>query len=439
MAQKLKMILTKTKSNNLELNQLKMKTKVLALVIGLMTISSFAQKNELKAAGKAIKKKDFATALTAVTAAESLLANMDDKSKVKFYFFKAQAYFGKKDFQIAADAFDALLALEKKTGKKKYTTLAKPIQNQMVQEVYKKATAQYKAKDFKNAVSSFYLTYKLSPSDTIFVYNAAVSASLSEDYDTSLKYYKELQNMRYSGVTTLYFATNKETGVKENLGNKNTRDLYIKAGDYKDPVDEKTKPKTGDIIKNIAYILKAQGKNEEAMKAVEEARKVYPKDLNLILTQADLYFQLKEMDKYGEFMELAIKQDPTNSLLFFNLGVINYDQGKIEVARKYYKKAIEIKPNYADAYLNLAVIIMDQEKSIVEEMNKNLSDFDKFDELLAKQKLVHKEALPFVEKADEFGRNINTVQLLMNIYSTLQMTEKEKEFSTLFKKLRAKE
>ena len=287
MAQKLKMILTKTKSNNLELNQLKMKTKVLALVIGLMTISSFAQKNELKAAGKAIKKKDFATALTAVTAAESLLANMDDKSKVKFYFFKAQAYFGKKDFQIAADAFDALLALEKKTGKKKYTTLAKPIQNQMVQEVYKKATAQYKAKDFKNAVSSFYLTYKLSPSDTIFVYNAAVSASLSEDYDTSLKYYKELQ---------------------------------------------------------------------EAMKAVEEARKVYPKDLNLILTQADLYFQLKEMDKYGEFMELAIKQDPTNSLLFFNLGVINYDQGKIEVARKYYKKAIEIKPNYADAYLNLAVI-----------------------------------------------------------------------------------
>ena len=110
MAQKLKITQTKIKNRNLELNKLKMKTKVLALVFGLVTITTFAQKNELKTAEKAIKKQDYATAITAVTAAESLLANMDDKSKAKFYFLKAQAYFGKKDFQTAADAFDALIA-----------------------------------------------------------------------------------------------------------------------------------------------------------------------------------------------------------------------------------------------------------------------------------------------------------------------------------------
>lgn len=413
-----------------------MKTKVIALALGLVTISSFAQKNELKTAERAIKKQDYSTAMTAVTAAESLIGNMDTKLKAKFYFLKAQAYLGKKDFQVAADAFDALKAEERKSGRKKYSDAAKPMQNQMVQEVYKKATNQYKAKDYKNASDNFYLTYKLSPQDTIFVYNAAVSATLSEEYDGALKYYKELQDLRYTGISTLYFATNKETGVKENLGNKDARDLYIKAGDYKDPVDEQTDSKTGDIIKNIALILKAQGKNEEAIKAIEEARKIFPKDLNLILTQADIYFQLGQKDKFGELMQVAIKEDPTNPLLFFNLGVISSDQEKVEEAKEYYKKAIELKSDYGDAYLNLAVLIMDEEKAIVEEMNKNLSDFDAYDALLLKQKNVYKKALPHLEKADEYGRSLNTVQILMNIYATLEMPEKEKEYAALYKKLR---
>ena len=86
--------------------------------------------------------------------------------------------------------------------------------------------------------------------------------------------------------------------------------------------------------------------------------------------------------------------------------------------------------------MNLAVLIMDEEKAIVEEMNKNLSDFDAYDALLAKQKDVYKKALPYLEKADKHGRSLNTVQILMNIYSTLEMTEKEKEYGVLYKKLR---
>ena len=436
MAQKLKITQTKIKNRNLELNKLKMKTKVLALVFGLVTITTFAQKNELKTAEKAIKKQDYATAITAVTAAESLLANMDDKSKAKFYFLKAQAYFGKKDFQTAADAFDALIAEEKKSGKKKYSVEAKPIQNQMVQEVYKKAASLYKAKDYKNAVESFYLTYRLSPLDTIFVYNAAISASLAKDYDASLKYYKELQSIGYTGISTLYFATNKETGIKENLGSKDGRDIAIKIGTHKDPVQEQTESKTGNIIKNMAYILKDQGKNDEALKAIKEARKTYPNDLNLILTQGDIYFKLGETEKFGEIMKQAIKEDPTNHLLFFNLGVISADQKKNEEAKEYYKKAIELKPDYGDAYMNLAVVILDEEKAIVEQMNKNLSDFDAYDALILKQKDVYKRALPYLEKADEFGRSMNTVQTLMNIYGTLSMTEKAKEFTDLYRKLK---
>ena len=413
-----------------------MKTKVFALVLGLITFSTFAQKNELKTADKAIKIKDYSAAMTAVTAAESLLSKMDDKSKAKFYFLKAQAYFGKKDYQTAANTFEKLFNLENETGKIRYTELATTIQNQMVQDVYQKASDQYTAKDYKNASDSFYLTYVLTPLDTVFIYNAAVSSSLALDYDNSLKYYKELREKGYTGISTVYYATSKQTDEKEDLGNEKNRDLQVKLGLYKDPVNEQTESKTGDIIKNVAYILKKQGKTEEAIKAVEEARKLYPKDINLILTQADIYFQLKNMEKYSELMELAIKEDPTNPQLFFNLGVISFNDGKVEEAKKNYEKAIELKEDYGDAYLNLAVVIMNQEKAIVDEMNQNLSDFDKYDELLEKQRGVHREALPYLEKADKYSRSINTVQFLMNIYQTLEMDEKATKFTDLYKEMR---
>ena len=215
-----------------------MKTKLIALFLGLASLTTFAQKNELKAAEKALKKQDYAAAISSVTAAEALLGNMDAKTKAKFYFAKARAYMGKKDFAAAAEAFDTLDDIEKKSGRKKYSVEAKPMKNQMVQEVYKKASDQYKAKDYKNAADNFYLTYKLSPQDTIFIYNAAVSSTLVKDYDGALKYYNELQDLGYTGISTLYFATNKDTGVKENLGSKENRDIQVKIGAYKDPAQE---------------------------------------------------------------------------------------------------------------------------------------------------------------------------------------------------------
>ena len=177
-----------------------MKINLLACVLAFITMSTFAQKNELKTAEKALKSQDITTAISAITSAESLISNMDVKTKGKFYFLKGRAYYGSKDFQTAANSFEKLFNLEIETGKLRYTEPATTIQNKMVQDVYQKASDLYNAKDYKNASDSFYLTYKLSKLDTIFIYNAAVSSSLGKDYDTSLKYYQELQDMGYTGV-----------------------------------------------------------------------------------------------------------------------------------------------------------------------------------------------------------------------------------------------
>jgi tetratricopeptide (TPR) repeat protein len=413
-----------------------MKKQILALSIGLITLSTFAQKDELKAAGKALKKDDFKTAKEAILPLESMEETMDSKYKAEYYFIKGQAY-GKSNVEKAAEAYNKLFAYEKEIGKDKYTKEAQPKLNDLIQYVSNQAVTFYNDdKDYKKASENFYLTYKLSPSDTSFLYNAAVSASLAKEYDASLSYYKELQSVGYTGIATEYFATNKESGEVESLGTKQNRDSMVKFGKYMNPTQETSESKQSEIVKNISYVLINQGKTDEAILAIKEARKADPKDLNLLLNEAQLYIQLEQMDKFGALMQEAIKLDPTNPTLFFNLGVVNSNEKKIEDAIRYYERAIELDPDYGDAHMNLAVAILSGEQEIVVEMNKNLSNIKKYDELEAKQKALYRKALPYLEKADEIKRSLETVKSLLNIYDILRMNEKADVLRPIYKKMR---
>lgn len=413
-----------------------MKKQILALSLGLMTIGSFAQKKELKAAEKALKKNDFTTALASIKSVDGSIADADDKYKAQYYFLKGQVLAGQKDLPGAADAFNKLLAFEEKTGKAKYTREAGPMLNKIVQDVSKKAIKAYENKNFVDAAKNFYLTYKLSPRDTVFAYNAAVAATQAKDYDKALAYYKELRNVGYTGIETQYVATNKKTGKVENLGSKAQRDLMVKSGSYIKPSTQSSDSKVATIVKNVALILKEQGKTDEAIAAMKEARKANPKDLNLILNEADLYINLKQMDKFAALMSEAVALDPNNPTLYYNLGVVNVNQGRIEEGKGYYKKAIELKPDYADAYMNMSAAILSKDQAIVEEMNKNLSNFKKYDELAAQQKGVYKEALPFLQKADELNRSVDTVKTLMSIYEILEMPAEATKYRDLYKSMK---
>ncbi|WP_435416604.1 tetratricopeptide repeat protein [Polaribacter aestuariivivens] len=414
-----------------------MKKQILALSLGLMSVVAFSQKKELRAAEKAIKKQDYTAALAAATSVEGMLETMDSKYKAQYYFVKGQALAGKNKYAEAAEAFNKLFAYEKEIGRERYSKDAQPMLNKLIEKVSNLGADLYnKGKNYKEAAKNFYLTYKLSPKDTSFLYNAAVSASLAKDYDTSLEYYNELKDLGYTGIATLYVATNKETGAVQNLGTKANRDAMVKIGQYINPTVQVTESKKAEIVKNIGYIYVNQGKTEEAITALQEARKSDPKDINLLMNEAQMYIKLEKMDKFGELMREAVALDPTNPVLFYNLGVVNANEDKIEEAIGFYKKAIELDPKYGDAYLNLGVTILNQRVDVIEEMNENLSNDKKYKELESKLKKICKEALPYLIEADKIARTENTVTSLMNIYDTLEMTDKADALRKVYKEMR---
>jgi hypothetical protein len=69
-----------------------MKRKILIAAVFSFTIVGMAQKNEIKAAEKALKGGDVASAKTALEAAEGTVSGADEKIQAQYYFTKGKIY-----------------------------------------------------------------------------------------------------------------------------------------------------------------------------------------------------------------------------------------------------------------------------------------------------------------------------------------------------------
>lgn len=414
------------------------------LFIALLWVCSghlYAQKAERKAlkdAEKALKKQQY-------DKAESKLKSISDigllkiKDQAKYYYVKSLLTFKKQKPESpnmnAVKAVDELIAFEKEKYKNKYSPKVSYIKDSLKARFVRIGVKNFQDKDFKEAHTKFESAYELSPRDTSLLENAASAAYQSKNYDLAIKNYKKLIDLGYTGIYTTYKGTSVKNGEPMYFSSKNDLDLQVKFKIVKDPKVETTKPKTGNIVKNIAYAYIAKGDKQGALKAISQAKKRFPNDYNLIINEANIYYELGNTDKFLEGLNLAVKLKPNDPILHYNIGVIAMEQKFMDKAKNHFEKAVELDPTYADAYLNLANIEIAKAEPIVEEMNKNLSNFKKYDALMLKQKNIYKSALPYLLKAHNIKpKNEGTLKTIVNIYEVLEM---EKERKAMAKKLKA--
>jgi tetratricopeptide (TPR) repeat protein len=400
----------------------------LALMMGSLT---FAQKKELKSAERAIKNNDFASAKASVSAAEALISAMDDKSKAKYYFLKGQAMYANgagsdSDITNALKSFGELEALENKIGKKTYSPKVTELKTEMSKSFFAKAKGALEQKNYDVSYKNFERAYRVSNVDTLYLYNAALLATSAKKYDEGLRLYGELKALKYTGITVEYLATEKNSGEEQTFPNAGMRDISVKAGTHEKPRDNKTASKVAEIVKNIAFIYLEQGKNEEALVAIEEAKASYPNDFNLIVSEANVRYKMGEKDKYRELIKKALTLDPNNVDLIFNLGVMAGETGEIEEAKKYYDMVIEKDPKGTRGQMNMAALILDQEQGILDEMSKlgmSAADDKKYEELKAKKTQLYKDAIPYLTSVlTNDPKSISAARTLMNIYSAIDDT-----------------
>ncbi|WP_034058728.1 tetratricopeptide repeat protein [Lacinutrix jangbogonensis] len=408
--------------------------KQLILTLALcVTLFSFAQKKELKSLEKAVKNNNFAEAKATATKLESMLGSMDDKMKSKFYFARAKALYANGAGNIAD--FDTAFNDLSKVDKKYVSDVAqtkKFVQN----ELLLKANGFYTDGKYAQASSLFAMLYKLVPEDQSYLYYAAVSSVQGEDFDSALKHYIALKDVGYTGIKKQYFATSKETGEEEVL-DEATRDVYVNtAKSHVSPGERMTESKAADITNKIALIYVSQGKNEEALTAIKEARMVDPSNTSLILTEANVQLKLENTEAYGKLIKEAVANDPNNKDLLYNLGVISGKAGNKADARMYYEKVLTIDPEYLNALKNISALILEEENVIVKEMNSlgnSAADNKKYDVLKAKRVSVYKEAIPFLESVIEKDTSgIDFARTLAGIYGAIGENDKAKALKAKF-------
>ena len=424
-----------------------MKSKYVLLASALLlSVATFAQKDQIKAAEKALKAGNAQEAITILQGAEAASATAPDTEKAQFCFVKGNAFLAlanknedtDKNLSAAAKAYQDLLAIEKASGKAKYSAQASTSIIDIKYKLINGAIADSKAEKHAEGASKLYDAYLLDKKDTINLYYAASTYVNAKEYDKAYNAYDELKKLNYSGKGVNYFAVNKVNGEEQLFTTARERDQMVKLGTHEKPRTEEIPSKRGEIYKNMALILVQNGKVAEAKKAVAEARATNPDDKSLILTEANLYLDTKDYDTYKKLITEVLEHNPNDADLVFNLGVISYNAKNLVDAEKYYKRAIEIKPDYVNAYLNLAILKLDADKKLFEEIQKlgNSEKDNKRYEVLKKQReVVFTSALPYLEKASELdGTNEEVKGTLLSVYRALEMTEKAKALKAKMKK-----
>lgn len=426
-----------------------MKSKYVILASALLiSVATFAQKDQIKAAEKALKAGNSQEAVTILQGAESLSAIATDSEKAQYFFVKGNAYLDLankkveegKNLNAAAKSYQDLLDVEKKSGKDKYTAQATTSILEIKYKLLNSAIADTKADKHIDGAEKLYDAYLLDKKDTINLYYAASTYVNAKEYAEALKLYYDLKALNYSGKGTSYLAMNKLTSQEDLFTTAKERDLAVKIGTHEKPKTEPIPSKRGEIYKNIALILVQDGKTEEAKKAITDARKANPEDTSLILTEANLYLETKDYETYKKLVGEALEKNPNDADLVFNLGVLSANAKNPAEATKYYKRVMEIDPNYVNAYINLAALMLEDEKVIIDEMNKlgtSAKDMKRYEELKTKRENLFKSTIPYLKKAVELDpTNIDVAKTLLNVYSALEMTP---EKNALKEKIKAQE
>ena len=421
-----------------------MKKIILSLIVFCLFQLSYSQKKELKTIEKQIKSEEYENALNTINSIKSLVDSSDHKIKARYYYLKGLARYqnGNGSFEnklLSIDDFNEVKEIEL-SGAKIYTTKVDDIFTELFNSFVNDSRSALDNKNYEKSYKNLEAAYNVSKKDTLYLYNAALVATEAKDYKVALDFYEELINLKYSGVSMNYYAVEKESGKEQVFQDEKSRNFSVDViGTHEAPRDEMAESVEIDILRSMAAIYKTQEEYDKSIIFLDLAKKIDENDINLILLESNVRWEMGEVDEYQKLISKALEIEPDNVDLVFNLGVVNADKGNFDNAIGYYNKAIEIDPNYTKAYLNAAALILEKEGPMIEEMNSlgmSTADYNRYDELKIERENLYKSAIPYLEEVYNLENdNLNAARTLKNIFSALGDTDSENKYKVIVAEL----
>jgi FimV-like protein len=220
---------------------------------------------------------------------------------------------------------------------------------------------------------------------------------------------------------------------------KNLAYAYINMGDRDGAVeplqklielknDEDSYVQLGDLYIQKGLTLRESGEKEKAMeqfeksiKVLEEGRKNYPENGDILLLLSNSYIAADKLDIAKEAFKAGVEREPENKYYRYNYGSLLLNAEEYEAAAVQLEKALELDPEYENAIYNLAVTNVKWGAEIREELEAKEIESDEY-------KGKFEAALPLLEKYLSINEEEGSVwDLLGKVYANLGMPEKSKE------------
>ena len=375
--------------------------------------SSFAQKEDLKALEKAIKRNNIEEATMLITKIAPLIEKADEVEKASFLYHKAlnELNLSKnnieptKNKENAIESINKLLALETETKSKKYTTEILPVKNELLANIVNEAIQNNKANKLQQSSRLFNQAYQLSKTDTVYLFYAASDAVNAKDFDFAESKYKELVKLKYEGKMNTYVATSQISGNIESFGiDKKARDLAVKHGSHTKPETVVTNSVKPEIYNNLSQILINKENYSEGEQYALKAYEIDSNNVNSLMNVLYLYYNTNRLYKYLEYAKKGLDKFPKNETLLYNLGVIEFGNGNNDGATTYFNQILEINPKNFEALKGLGNIALQKDADITTKIN-NLPNTNSANKqrtaLMNDKKKTYQEALNFYSKAKE--------------------------------------
>lgn len=377
---------------------IKMKRLALFFAFFLVMGQAFAQNSNVRKADRALESGDLQEAKELINEAAEHEKTIEDP---KTWYTRGTIYqailneegYSEELVKEAAKSYDKVFAMVDESDK--YYTLT----DLKVQELWggfiNEGSEAYSAEDFEAAVIAFDKALLVLPEDTTATLYAGIASQQMQNNQQALKYYYRLLDLDY-----------------------HSEDIY------------------GSIISIERY---GNEDIEKALEVTRMAKEKFPDNDTFEKQEINLLINSGQVDVAKDRINDAIKKEPDNANLYFNLGYLYEQLENPEKAEEAYLKAIEIDPDYLDANFNYAVYNYNKAADLLAKArDMDLQTYRKEGKKIEKEaKEYLRKAKPYFEKALELApEELAVVETLQTVYAQLGETDKAEEMMNLADKLK---
>lgn len=381
-----------------------MKINILMIVLLFITISVVAQKGKVTSA---LGNKEAGKLDKAIAAIEEAIDATNPKTESSINWPRTwevrgeiyQAVFQSKDESYKklhadplAEAFKSYLKAIELDTKNKFSSSVRIKLQLLIHDLTSQAETAFNTQNYDGALASFEQILAIedtpvfkaeSPGqvDTVIIYNAALSAYSAKKFDKAIGYYKIAAKYKYNGAQTYERLSESYLSKKDTTG---------------------------------------------ALEIMQQGLKDYPGNSAILVQLINIYEKGNRLEDAMKYLNLAISNEPNNESFYLFRGILFDRMKNPEEAIKAYLKAIELKPGNFDAFFNLGIVYYNLGVIQIDAANAVPSNQpEKYEAEKVKADLEFKKALPYLEKAYKLkAEDRSLLEGLKNVYYRLQMLDK---------------